>query len=120
MRTLAIPETYDTYLSAASSGRLTARVTGALWWDRDLGLDQLDLLLGRRSVGDRAVRDCLDAVAAGIAESEDTRRLGRLGGSARRRSPLALLSARRPWATRRGLSAVRLAALCPCCQGWNR
>jgi predicted amidohydrolase YtcJ len=46
---LAIPDTYDTYRSAAASGRLTARVTGALWWDRDQGMDQLDLLLDRRA-----------------------------------------------------------------------
>ncbi|MFI6603089.1 amidohydrolase [Nonomuraea sp. NPDC050536] len=38
-----------TYLSAAESGRLRARVVGALWWDRTRGLDQLDELLERRS-----------------------------------------------------------------------
>jgi predicted amidohydrolase YtcJ len=46
---LAIPDTYDTYRAAAASGRLTARVTGALWWDRDQGLDQLAFLLERRA-----------------------------------------------------------------------
>lgn len=45
---LAIPDTFETYRAAASSGQLTARVTGALWWDRDAGLDQLDLLRERR------------------------------------------------------------------------
>jgi hypothetical protein len=47
---LAIPDTFDTYRTAAESGRLTARVTGALWWSRDDGLDQLDALLDRRRV----------------------------------------------------------------------
>ena len=45
---LAIPDTFDTYRAAAASGRLTARVTGALWWDRDEGMDQLDRLRARR------------------------------------------------------------------------
>ncbi|SEL99998.1 amidohydrolase [Nonomuraea pusilla] len=37
-----------TYLSAAGSGRLRARVVGALWWDRTRGLDQVEELLERR------------------------------------------------------------------------
>jgi len=39
----------DTYLRAARSGLLTARVRGALWWDRDAGLEQLDRLRERRT-----------------------------------------------------------------------
>jgi predicted amidohydrolase YtcJ len=39
------------YLAAASSGRLTARVRGALWWDRARGAEQLDELRGRRELG---------------------------------------------------------------------
>jgi len=39
------------YLAAASSGQLTARVRGALWWDRARGAEQLDDLLGRRELG---------------------------------------------------------------------
>ncbi|MEU7857374.1 amidohydrolase [Nonomuraea sp. NPDC049141] len=38
-----------TYVSAAGSGRLRARVVGALWWDRTRGLDQLDDLAARRA-----------------------------------------------------------------------
>lgn len=49
---LAIPDTFETYRSAAASGRLTARVTGALWWDRVAGMDQLDFLRDRRAQGD--------------------------------------------------------------------
>ncbi len=36
------------YLAAAAAGQLTARVEGALWWDRGRGGDQLADLLGRR------------------------------------------------------------------------
>jgi predicted amidohydrolase YtcJ len=38
----------DVYLDAASSGRLTARVTGALWWHRDRGAEQIADLRERR------------------------------------------------------------------------
>jgi hypothetical protein len=36
------------YRAAAADGTLTARVEGALWWDRGRGADQLDDLLARR------------------------------------------------------------------------
>jgi predicted amidohydrolase YtcJ len=36
------------YLDLATSGRLTARVVGALWWNRDRGIDQIDDLIERR------------------------------------------------------------------------
>jgi hypothetical protein len=36
------------YLRAAEAGRLAVNVTGALWWDRERGLDQLPELLHRR------------------------------------------------------------------------
>ncbi|GAA4963158.1 amidohydrolase [Yinghuangia aomiensis] len=42
---------YDTYLEAAESGLLTARVRGCLWWDREQGAEQLDFLLDRRARG---------------------------------------------------------------------
>ncbi|MGH8835356.1 MAG: amidohydrolase [Actinomycetes bacterium] len=38
----------DVYLATAESGRLTGRVVGALWWDRDRGGEQIDDLLARR------------------------------------------------------------------------
>jgi predicted amidohydrolase YtcJ len=37
------------YLRAAEAGALTARVRGALWWERDQGLEQVDRLLERRA-----------------------------------------------------------------------
>ena len=39
----------ETYLEAAASGVLTARVRGALWWDRTRGLEQVDELVERRA-----------------------------------------------------------------------
>lgn len=38
----------DAYATAARNGQLTARVVGALWWDRDQGAEQIDALVGQR------------------------------------------------------------------------
>ncbi|MFF3002543.1 amidohydrolase [Kitasatospora sp. NPDC057940] len=43
------PDPSDAYLAAARSGALTARVTGALWWDRDRGAEQIPELVERRT-----------------------------------------------------------------------
>jgi predicted amidohydrolase YtcJ len=43
-----ITDVADIYVDAASDGRLTARVTGALWWDRELGAKQIADLLAKR------------------------------------------------------------------------
>jgi predicted amidohydrolase YtcJ len=45
---LGYPDPLPAYLAAARDGTLTARVEGALWWDRNRGGDQLDDLLDRR------------------------------------------------------------------------
>ena len=46
---------FPAYLAAARSGRLTGRVVGALWWDRNRGLEQLPELVARRAeAGGRA------------------------------------------------------------------
>lgn len=37
------------YVSLASSGELTARVVGAMWWDHDRGADQIDEFVERRA-----------------------------------------------------------------------
>ena len=51
-RSPGMPDPIDAYLRGASKGTLVANVVGALWWDRDRGLDQLpELLDRRRSVG---------------------------------------------------------------------
>jgi len=43
-----IADPSDAYLRAATSGALTATVVGALWWDRERGLDQMPDLVERR------------------------------------------------------------------------
>jgi predicted amidohydrolase YtcJ len=57
------------YLRAAQDGSLLANVVGALWWDRDRGLEQLTELLDRRSASEEgrfrptSVKMMLDGVA---------------------------------------------------------
>lgn len=53
----SVPDTLEPYLRLIASGELKARVVGALWWDRDRGLEQIDELVARRE----------RAVAAGFA-----------------------------------------------------
>ena len=48
---LGYPDPLPAYLAAARDGTLTARVEGALWWDRSRGGDKLDDLLDRRRQG---------------------------------------------------------------------
>ena len=43
--------TFEPYLDVAGSGELTARVVGALWWNRHQGLEQVDSLLALRERG---------------------------------------------------------------------
>ncbi|HET9723349.1 MAG TPA: amidohydrolase [Actinomycetota bacterium] len=43
--------TLDSYLAVAGRGELTARVVGALWWDRHRGLEQIPELLEARARG---------------------------------------------------------------------
>ncbi|GGM02996.1 amidohydrolase [Nakamurella endophytica] len=45
------PDLERAYRSVDADGALTARVVGALWWDRHRGLDQVDDLLDRRAAG---------------------------------------------------------------------
>ncbi|NWL12953.1 amidohydrolase [Paenarthrobacter nitroguajacolicus] len=46
---LGMPDSFDHYLALESEGRLTATVTGALWWKRDYGLEQIELFKERRA-----------------------------------------------------------------------
>jgi len=43
------PDTTDAYARAAEDGRLKARVVGAIWWDRNAGLEQIPGILERRA-----------------------------------------------------------------------
>ncbi|WP_269751271.1 amidohydrolase [Mycolicibacterium baixiangningiae] len=42
------PDPLDSYLRATASGVLKARVVGALWWDRNRGLEQIPELVAKR------------------------------------------------------------------------
>lgn len=53
---LGQPDNFGVYLRAANSGRLTARVRGALWWERDRGAEQIEAFVERRRIG-RAAGD---------------------------------------------------------------
>ncbi|NAZ75027.1 amidohydrolase family protein, partial [Kineococcus sp. T13] len=46
---LGIPDNYETYRSAAAEGWLRSRVTGALWWPRGGGAEEVSRLLERRA-----------------------------------------------------------------------
>jgi predicted amidohydrolase YtcJ len=59
------------YLAAARSGQLTARVQGALWWDRSRGADQIDEIRGRREAGQagRFLAGTVKIMQDGVAEN---------------------------------------------------
>jgi predicted amidohydrolase YtcJ len=59
------------YLAAARAGTLTARVEGALWWDRDRGSEQLPEILARRERGQagRFRANTVKIMQDGVAES---------------------------------------------------
>lgn len=61
-----------TYVSAARSGALQARVVGALWWDRAQGAEQIPSLLARRASAeglDRFRAGAVKIMQDGIAEN---------------------------------------------------
>ncbi|MGR7000691.1 amidohydrolase [Yinghuangia aomiensis] len=63
----------DVYALAVGRGLLTARVRGALWWDRDRGTEQIPELLDRRArlaLGDRFRADTVKVMQDGIAENQ--------------------------------------------------
>ena len=47
-----VPDCFEAYREVERRGLLTARVTGALWWQRSAGPSQLDFLTERRSIAD--------------------------------------------------------------------
>jgi predicted amidohydrolase YtcJ len=59
------------YLAAAGAGTLTARVQGALWWDRARGPEQLPDILARREQGQvgRFRANTVKIMQDGVAES---------------------------------------------------
>lgn len=59
------------YRTTADDGRLTARVVGALWWDRTAGLEQIPGLLARRAElsGGRFQATSIKVMQDGVAEN---------------------------------------------------
>jgi len=66
---LGMEDPSGAYLTAARDGSLTARVVGALWWDRERGLEQIPELVERRAASSHgrfragSVKLMLDGVA---------------------------------------------------------
>ncbi|MFF3908061.1 amidohydrolase [Streptomyces sp. NPDC001848] len=66
---LGMDDPSDAYLTAAREGSLTARVVGALWWDRGRGAEQIPELVERRAASSHgrfragSVKLMLDGVA---------------------------------------------------------
>ncbi|WP_447587628.1 amidohydrolase [Microbacterium lacticum] len=59
------------YLRAAADGTLTARVVGAIWWDRTAGLEQIPSILERRERygGGRFAATSVKIMQDGVAEN---------------------------------------------------
>ncbi|MDI3403919.1 amidohydrolase [Streptomyces cavernicola] len=68
----------DAYLATAEDGRLTARVVGALWWDRARGTEQIEELVARRAAGTRGRLRCttVKIMQDGVAENGTAALLG--------------------------------------------
>jgi predicted amidohydrolase YtcJ len=70
-------DSLDAYLAAVQDGSLRAKVTGALWWDRTRGLEQLPDLVARRdraaALGGRFRADSVKLMLDGIAENFSAR-----------------------------------------------
>lgn len=65
------PDCYEAYLRLQARGGLTARVVGALWWQRGKGLDQLEGLIERRAgtAGGRFRATSVKIMQDGICEN---------------------------------------------------
>lgn len=79
------PETEAAYRTLAGRGELTARVVGALWWERSAGEEQIEGLIARRGRGPvgrfrpSSVKMMLDGVAENFTASMLDPYLGRDG-----------------------------------------
>lgn len=65
------PHDLTAYARAADAGLLTGRVRGALWWDREAGLEQIGDLVARRAAapGGRFSAGTVKLMADGVVEN---------------------------------------------------
>ncbi|MFI6597602.1 amidohydrolase [Nonomuraea sp. NPDC050536] len=63
------PQIQAAYQAAASSGLLTGRVVGALWWDRERGEEQIPELIERRITTGRFRTTSIKIMQDGVAEN---------------------------------------------------
>jgi hypothetical protein len=63
------PEIQRAYLGLDESGELTARVVGALWWDRARGAEQIPELVERRVTAGRFRSTSVKIMQDGVAEN---------------------------------------------------
>ena len=63
------PDPLETYVEAARDGTLTARVRGALWWDRTRGLEQVEELAQRRVSVGRFTTGTVKVMQDGVPEN---------------------------------------------------
>lgn len=68
---LGYADTLDTYAEMDRAGKLTARVQGALWWDRGRGPEQIPELVARRDAarGNRFRAEHVKIMADGVCEN---------------------------------------------------
>lgn len=66
-----VPEELGAYQALADVGRLSARVTAALWWDRHRGLEQIEDLVAQRVAtrGDRLTASTVKIMQDGVVEN---------------------------------------------------
>ena len=66
-----VPAELGAYQALADAGRLTARVTAALWWDRHRGLEQIDDLVAQRVAtrGDHLTASTVKIMQDGVIEN---------------------------------------------------
>jgi predicted amidohydrolase YtcJ len=68
---LGYPDPSDAYLACATDGTLTGTVTGALWWDRERGAEQIPDLVARRDklTAGRLTCSTVKIMQDGVAEN---------------------------------------------------
>jgi len=87
---IGIVDTFDTYVAAANEGWLSARVRGALWWDRSRGVEQIDELRTRREAANddpfraTSVKIMVDGVCETFTAAMSKAYLGEPGRGGRR------------------------------------